>query len=672
MNKFFYSKLAMINIKKNAKFYLPYLLTCIGTICMFYIMTTIANHPGLNQMPGADVLRTLMMLGSIVIGIFSVILIFYTNNFLMRRRKKELGLYNILGMEKRHIAKIMFHETLFVSLVSLLVGILSGILFSRLIMLLLLKILRFHVVFTPYISQISIMASIILFGIIFLLCLLTNLAKIKLANPIELLHGSNVGEKEPKTKWLLSLIGFGCIGAGYYIAITTQSPLDALMLFFLAVILVIIGTYCLFTAGSILILKLLRKNKKFYYQTRHFTAISGMLYRMRQNAVGLSNICILCTMVLVMVSGTVSLYIGMEDALNQRYPNDIMVRSSYDNLDTLDLNAILNTVNDTMDEGNVLVTKLDYFNSLTFTATLDGNKVVISTSDFTDATSAHEFVFMPVDDYNRITDQSVTLQEDEVLVYNTDDKLGSDIELFDKTYQVKEELSEFPTISEYEGFLANIHYIVIPDIADLVWLHQQQKIAYKNPEIASSMQYRFNIDFDGSDKEKIETYKLLREKMNVLKDDAKAKNFSIGDLYSESKQELRDEIFAMYGGFLFLGSFLGLLFIMATVLIMYYKQVSEGYEDKERFAIMKKVGMSRAEVKKSIRSQVLMVFFIPLVMAAIHVLAAFPMITKLLSVLYLTNVSLFAICTVGTVVIFAVIYAAVYTITARTYYKIVG
>jgi putative ABC transport system permease protein len=639
---------------------------------MFYIMTTIADHPALNLMPGADVLRTLMILGSIVIGIFSVILIFYTNNFLMRRRKKELGLYNILGMEKRHIAKIMFHETLFVSFVSLVVGILSGILLCRLIMLLLFKILRFHVVFTPYISQISITASLILFGIIFLLCLIANLAKIKLSNPIELLHGSNVGEKEPKTKWLLSLIGFGCIGAGYYIAITTQSPLDALMLFFLAVLLVIVGTYCLFTTGSILILKLLRKNKKFYYQTRHFTAVSGMLYRMKQNAVGLSNICILCTMVLVMVSGTVSLYIGMEDALNQRYPNDIMVRSSYDNIDALDLDALLNTVQETMDESNVEISKFDCFNSLTFTATLDGNKVVISTSDFTDATRAHEFVFMPLEDYNRITNQSVTLQKDEVLVYNTDGKLGNKIDIFDTTYQVKEELSEFPTISEYEGFLANIHYIVIPDVTDLVWLHQQQREAFNNSNIASSMQYRFNINLKGSVKEKVETYQLLKEKLNTLKEDAKTKNYSVGELYSEGKQELRDEILTMYGGFLFLGSFLGLLFIMATVLIMYYKQVSEGYEDKERFAIMQKVGMSRAEVKKSIRSQVLMVFFIPLVMAAIHVLAAFPMITKLLSVLYLTNVSLFAICTIGTVVIFAVIYAIVYMVTARTYYKIVG
>ena len=474
---------------------------------MFYIMTTISEHPALNQMPGTDVLRTLMGFGSIIIGIFSVILIFYTNNFLMRRRKKELGLYNILGMEKSHIAKIMFHETLFVSIVSLLAGILSGILFSRLIMLLLIKVIRFQVAFTPYVSKMSIVSSIILFGIIFLLCLLTNLAKIKLANPIELLRGSNVGEKEPKTKWLLAILGFGCIGAGYYIAISTESPLDALLLFFLAVLLVIIGTYCLFTAGSILILKLLRKNRKFYYQTRHFTAISGMLYRMKQNAVGLANICILCTMVLVMVSGTVSLYLGMEDALDQRYPNDIMIRSSYDSMDELELDTILTSIQEAIKEGNAPIDKIESYHSLTYTATVENDKVVIKTSDFMNTSGIHDMVFVPLEDYNRISNQSISLQEGEVLAYHTDETL---------------------------------------------------------------------------------------------------------------------------------------------------------------------FGMSRAEVKRSIRSQVLMVFFIPLVMAAIHVLAAFPMITKLLSVLYLTNVSLFAICTVGTILIFAVIYAAVYIVTERTYYKIVG
>lgn len=670
MRRFFYSKLAIINIKKNAKFYFPYLITSIGTVAMFYIMTMITTHPGLNQMTGAEILRSLMFMGSIIIGIFATNLIFYTNNFLMRRRNKEIGLYNILGMEKRHIARILFHETIFVLITSIGLGILGGILFGRLLMLVLYKIVNFKTSITPYISKISIISSIILFGVIFLLCLIVNLTKIKLAKPIELLKGSQVGEKEPKTKWLISLIGFICIGTGYYIAITTKSPLDALVFFFLAVLLVVIGTYCLFTAGSIFILKMLRKNKKFYYKTNHFTAISGMLYRMKQNAMGLSNICILCTMVLVMVSGTLSLYIGMTDALNNRYPKDILVRTSYKNPDKFDTTLVLSAVEDGVENNNSKIISLDYYHSLSCSVDVKGNKISFSADNFLESSDAHEMIFLSLDDYNQLVKRGISLNDDEVLVYNKDKSFGDSMELIGTSYQVKEELTKFPMKSENEDFMTHIHYVVMPDVSHIERIFQQQMEAYKKD--ASLMKSVIYLDITGTEKEKIETYKAIKTAIEDWKENTSLEEYSIHKIYTESKQEMYDMGYFLYGGFLFLGSFLGLLFIMATVLIMYYKQISEGFEDKERFSIMQKVGMSRIEVKRSIRSQVLMVFFIPLVVATIHVIAAFPMITKLLAVLQLTNVSLFFACTCGTIIVFAFIYAAVYAVTARTYYKIVG
>lgn len=670
MHKFFYSKLAIINMKKNAKFYFPYLITSIGTVAMFYIMTMIATHPSLDQMPGADILRSLMVMGSVIIGIFASNLIFYTNKFLMRRRHKEIGLYNILGMEKRHIARILFHEAFFSLIISLVFGILGGILLGRLMMLVLTKVVSFKTVITPYISKIGIIATIILFGVIFLLCLLVNLAKIKLAKPIELLKGSSVGEKEPKTKWFLSLIGFLCIGAGYYIAITTKSPLSALLLFFLAVLLVIIGTFCLFTSGSVLILKLLRKNKKFYYKTNHFTAVSGMIYRMKQNAVGLANICILSTMVLVMVSGTVSLYIGVEDVLSNQFPNDIKVRCNYEDLDEFDSELILSTVNGTLEASNTKVDTFDHYNYLLFSAKVERNQISFSSDNSIDSSNVQELVFLSLDDYNRLTKQNVSLSEGELLVYHKDEKFDDDIELFGTPYRVKKDLKQFPIQSEDDIIAPNVHYIVVPKETDLEWLNQQQKLAYKSQ--ASVFKFFVTIDLEGNKEEKIDLFNKVEAAFDQLKASGAYKENTIKWIYCESRQKSEDMGYSMFGGFLFLGCFLGLLFLMATVQIMYYKQISEGYEDKERFNIMQKVGMSRAEVRKSIRSQVLMVFFVPLVTAAIHVAAAFPMITKMFEALNLTDVPLFFTCTCCTVVVFAFIYAAVYAITARTYYKIVG
>ncbi|MDD5935621.1 MAG: ABC transporter permease [Clostridiales bacterium] len=665
MSKLFYPKLASTNMKKNSKFYLPYILTCIFTIMMFYNMCTIASHQGLSRMPGAESIGAMMQLGTYVIGIFAVIFLFYTNNFLMRRRKKEIGLYNILGMEKRHIAKVLAMETIYTAVISLVLGILCGILFNRLVVMAMERIVKLPVVLETEIQPSAVITTLLLFGVIFCLCLVSNLAKITLSKPIELLHGQNAGEREPKTKWLLALIGFGCIGTGYYIALTTEAPLAALGLFFVAVILVIIGTYCLFTAGSIFVLKLLRKNKRFYYQAKHFSSISGMIYRMKQNAVGLANICILSTMVLVMVSGTVSLYIGIDDAIEHTFPYDFQIEQKGSVPGEDKAEEFYEKVMELVKDSQLPIVEEQKYHYLSVSTINENGKFIFKKDFFMDNTNVNELMFVTLEDYNKLTNQNLSLTDSEVLIYSDGKSLDSSIELFGKEYRIKDQLSKFPVGCSFDGMVTTVHYIVVPDESNLKMISEGQAEVYNKNK--SEIVYRINLDLTGSDEAKKELSTTLR---TVLKNEDSKKVF--GTIVVECKESNRVEFRNMYGGFLFLGIFLGTLFIMATVLIIYYKQISEGYEDKERFSIMQKVGMSRSEVKKSIHSQVLMVFFLPIVMAGIHVLAAFKMITKLLGVLYLTNVPLFAACTAGTVIVFAIIYSFVYAMTAKTYYKIVG
>lgn len=322
MNKLFYPKLAGQNIIKNGKFYFPYLLTVVISAAAFYIMTALSYYNDLPEKQRYDYLMMFMTLGSFVLALFIVIFLSYTNSFLMKRRSKELGLYNILGMGKGSIGLVLCWESLYTWLCGIVIGIPLGMLFQKLVMMVVGRMMRFNTVFEFYVSVKGIAATAILFAAVIALTLLNNLRRLHLQRPVELLHGQNAGEREPKTKWLLTLLGIGSLGTGYYIAVTTKNAFDALSVYFLAVILVIIGTYCLFSAVSIAVLKALRRNKRFYYKTGNFIGISGMLHRMNRNAVGLANICILSTMVLVMISATLSLYIGTEDSVNSHYPSD--------------------------------------------------------------------------------------------------------------------------------------------------------------------------------------------------------------------------------------------------------------------------------------------------------------------------------------------------------------
>ena len=642
MNNFIYEKLAVTNLKNNRKTYVPYIFTGVLTVMMFYIIDALSRGKGITQ----NTLKICLQYATGVIIVFAVIFLFYTNSFLIKRRKKEIGVYNILGMGKRHIARMMAVETILTAGISILGGLVFGIIFGKLMYLLLLKILHNSVDMQFSVNGTAIVQTVILFAGIFLLTYLYNILQIQLVNPVELLHGGNQGEKEPKSRWLLVIVGVAALGNGYWIALTTEAPLEALLKFFVAVVCVIIGTYALFIAGSIVVLKILRKNKAYYYNPKHFTSVSGMIYRMKQNGAGLANICVLSTMVLVMVSTTVSLYAGMEDILDSRFPRDVSIVCN--EADTNNEETLQRLIKEQCEKAGVKITDRVRYRYGSMNAVLKGNNLEKVEQYYPD----NHFYYVEMitqEEYNRIEKQNVSLKEQEILTYTTNGKCGKkQINIAGRNYQVKKELSEMTSQPKSTAEMYNTLYIIF---ANAEQIERIEPFSYAD---------KFNLKGDdGKQKEALEQIQ------NEFYE-------KIPDGMMESRMLSRSSFYELYGGLFFIGIYLGSMFIMATVLIIYYKQISEGYDDRERYQIMQKVGMSKKEVKRSIRSQVLSVFFLPLVVAAIHVAVAFKVMTKILGVLNLTNVSLFAVCTIITIAVFAVFYIIVYSITAKEYYRIVN
>lgn len=642
MNNFIYEKLAVTNLKNNRKTYVPYIFTGVLTVMMFYIIDALSRGKGITQ----NTLKICLQYATGVIIVFAVIFLFYTNSFLIKRRKREIGVYNILGMGKRHIARMMAVETILTAGISILGGLVFGIIFGKLMYLLLLKILHNSVDMQFSVNGTAIVQTVILFAGIFLLTYLYNILQIQLVNPVELLHGGNQGEKEPKSRWLLVIVGVAALGNGYWIALTTEAPLEALLKFFVAVVCVIIGTYALFIAGSIVVLKILRKNKAYYYNPKHFTSVSGMIYRMKQNGAGLANICVLSTMVLVMVSTTVSLYAGMEDILDSRFPRDVSIVCN--EADTNNEETLQRLIKEQCEKAGVKITDRVRYRYGSMNAVLKGNNLEKVEQYYPD----NHFYYVEMitqEEYNRIEKQNVSLKEQEILTYTTNGKCGKkQINIAGRNYQVKKELSEMMSQPKRTAEMYKTLYIVF---ANAEQIERIEPFSYAD---------KFNLKGDdGKQKEALEQIQ------NEFYE-------KIPDGMMESRMLSRSSFYELYGGLFFIGIYLGSMFIMATVLIIYYKQISEGYDDRERYQIMQKVGMSKKEVKRSIRSQVLSVFFLPLVVAVIHVAAAFKVMTKILGVLNLTNVSLFAVCTIITIAVFAVFYIIVYSITAKEYYRIVN
>ena len=670
MHKGIFSRLAKQNIRNNKSTYIPYIITCIFCIAMIYMMEFLRDCPTLDQaVRQADEVRMIVFTGEIVVEIFCIIFLIYSNSFLMKRRQKEIGLYNILGLERNHIGIVMFLETIITSIGSLAGGIAVGIIGSKLALLLLLKLLHIPSVLGFYISVKGIFTCLFMFGIIFLMILFLNLAKIHLSRPVELLRGNNTGEKEPAAKWLMALIGFICLGAGYYLAVTTESPIKAITIFLLAVILVMAGTYLLFTAGSIVILKFLRRRKSFYYRTGNFISISGMLYRMKQNAIGLASICILSTGVLLMISMTVSIYFGMNDIMLNRYPYDVDM--SVTSISEDECQTAIEAFEKAIADNKVPVEKSVEEIYLDIVCSKNGDQILIKPANtIRNSDSVLVLSLLNQAEYERLTGISANLNDGEIFAWYPSAVQKDSVTVDETEFTVKKWLDKNPLTCGEDAVSDNAVLVVTDE--DFKKFDEMRTEMYKGVSSAPAgedLTLHLGLDITGSETDKIDFGTPVMEVVKDLK-----KNGGLSEnswITSGIRQQEYESYYADNGSLLFIGIFLGSLFLMGTAMIIYYKQISEGYEDQKRFEIMQKVGLSRREVRSSVRRQILMVFFLPLLMAMLHITMAFPMIRRLLLLFGMTNTKLFIGCTAGTVLIFAVVYGLIYLMTARSYYHIV-
>ena len=668
-----YTKLAWTGIQKNRKLYLPYMLTCIGMVMMCYIVSFLKYSPVFGSLPGGDTVQAFLNMGFGVMCVFSLLFLFYTNSFLIRRRKTEFGLYNILGMGKKNLALVLGIETLLIALITLAAGLFCGILFSKLAELGIVKILGGTADFSFHIDLQSIRDTLLLFVVIYTLLYLNTLRQLHLTNPIELLHSENAGEKPPKGNALVALFGAVLLIAAYVLAVSIEDPIAAMIWFFVAVIMVILATYLLFISGSVTICRLLQKNKKYYYKTNHFISVSSMRYRMKRNGAGLASICILCTMVLVMVSSTVCLYIGKEDSLRMRYPRNYNLNVSVESLDMLHGEPVrqsLDALDSICENHGYAPTNVLSYPTAAFAGLIQNDRILLevpeSVDQLMDIENLWQFFIISLEDYNRLMGASETLADDEVMVYTTKDQTYDAPTLTIGTgepLQVKKQAESFVDNGVDAMQVIASLYIIVPDFDAAV-------TAFSEQQTPAELNYIYAFDLSCSD----DTQIALQEEMDAALSEieTQAGEGSGFNLLLEGVASERSFFYGMYGGLFFLGILLGIVFIFAAVLIIYYKQVSEGYEDQSRFEIMQKVGMTGREIRRNINSQVLTVFFLPLIMAGVHLGFAFPLIRKLLLIFSLTNFKLLILVTVCCYLIFALFYVLVYRATSRAYYSIVS
>lgn len=679
MKKGFYPKLAFDGIRKNKKMYLPYILTSIGMVMMYYIIIFLQFSQSIKDAVQSSTVSEILGLGSWVIAIFSCIFLFYTNSFLIKRRKKEFGLYNILGMDKHNLGIILFWETLIIAAISLVVGLAAGIAFSKLAELIFLNLLKSDVTFDLTVSSQGIGLCAIIFTVINILLFFNSLRQVRSSSAISLVKSEQTGEKPPKGNWIFGILGVLLLGGAYYISLSIKEPLQALTLFFVAVIMVIIGTYLVMISGSVLFCRLLQKNKKYYYKPNHFVSVSSMVYRMKRNGAGLASICILATMVLVMISSTTSLYFGEEDALTSRYPREINI--NFTTLDTqiykdgqadkirLEIDEIANKHN------------ADIHNSFTYLAgtlagmVTDGNvetdvrNVYSGTVDYN---RVFQFNFVSIDDYNKIMGTDYKLKDGEAMIYlfRKDSNFNGDKLSFNggQSFKIVKYLDNFISQSDAAMTIVPTMAVFVNDL-DKATQGMTDATHQHDSEPVVNFNWSYGFDTGLSEDEQIALSKDINSYLTDVSDDFKE------DIHStevESREQNRLDFFSLFGGLFGLGIILSIVFIFAAVLIIYYKQISEGYEDQSRFDIMQKVGMTKKEIRKSINSQLLTVFFLPLIFAGMHLAFAAPIIKKLLLLFNLTNLNLFIVTILISFAAFALFYMIVYKITSNAYYKIVS
>ena len=676
-----YPKLAWDGIRKNKRFYLPYILTCIGMVMMFYIIHYLAAMPTLKDMPGGDTMEMVLGLGAWVVALFAVIFLFYTNSFLMRRRQKEFGLYNMLGMGKNHLSLLLLWENGILFVISMVGGLLGGILLSKMAELFMLMLLGGEVTYTLRIDPDAFGDTWVIFIPVFALIFLKGLIQIRRSSAIALIKSETVGEKPPRANYLLGIAGIIILAGAYYIALSIKSPLIAMAWFFLAVCMVIVATYLLFISGSVMLCRLLQKNKHYYYKPNHFVSVSSMVYRMKRNGAGLASICILSTMVLVIMMGAGSLYAGKEDSLNTRYPHEFAVsvdfltdgetkRYSEEKADYFyaQVDEVLNSCDVTPENAEQVL-------STTATGMLKDGALILDPSTVDAAnTETMEYVtqiyLIPLSAYNQCMGTDKTLNSGEVFLHCVRRTYDAPvITLSDGTVlTVKEHLTDMMGSGEAAMQIIPSMFIVTDDI-EAVMESFNKELGSMSGEYKCRLEVSYSFDADLSEEQQMELGEAIRERVRELD------YTGDGGFYSynvECKAEERADFYGLFGGIFFLGIFLSILFLAATVLIIYYKQVTEGYEDEARFEIMRKVGMTAKDIRRSINSQMLTVFFLPFVTAAIHTAFAFPIVQKLLAIFNLQNTVLSLMVTLAAIVIFGIFYGVVYKITSNAYYAIVS
>ena len=674
MKRGFYPRLAWSGMRKNSKLYLPYTLACIGMTAMFYILMHLADSPALKLIPSSASVTVTLSLGSFVMGVFSLLFLFYTNSFLVRRRFKEFGLYNVLGMNKGNISRVLAWEALINALISLAGGLFLGIALSKLAELGLVNIMGGDTDLDLRISVKALEFTVMFFCGIFLLIYLNSLIKIRRSSASELVKSENFGEKPPRANWLFGLAGIVILAAAYYIAVSIKTPLTALSLFFIAVIMVIVATYLIFIAGSVWICRLLQKNKRYYYKKNHFVSVSSMVYRMKRNGAGLASICILATMVLVMISSTTCLYFGAEDALRDRYPRDISISASYSGLDSMtdeNISALRGEISAAVG-GAETENILDYRCASLVGSLENGILDLSEASIYSTAMTTYDYVaevyIVPLADYNAIAGTNESLGSGEAMIYayrmDYTDKTFAVDELV--SFRVKKVLDSFPIADgSAMASIAPTVFVIVPDFADTV--AKLGGAVSSSGDEPASLSWNYAFDTPVSDEEEIALCERIGERLSECSETG-------GYLYysRESLAANRADFYGMFGGLFFLGIMLSIAFICAAVLIIYYKQISEGYEDRRRFEIMQNVGMTKKEIRSSINSQLLTVFFLPLIFAGLHLGFAFPFIHKLLMLFNLSNLPLLIGTTAISFGVFALLYAVVFRVTSNAYYNIVS
>ena len=680
MKKGFYLRLALDGMRKNKRLYLPYLLTCGGMVMMFYILYSLAYSPVVRDMRGGDTMAVVLLLGTVVITVFALLFMLYTNSFLARRRNREFGLYNVLGMNKRNLSRILAWETLLSALISILGGLAGGLLFSKLAELFLTKMAGGSTGFSFTVAPRSIAAAFLFFGAIFALLLLVSLTRVGVLRPLDLLKSEAAGEKPPKANWVLALVGLGLLGGAYYLAVTIESPLTALFIFFAAVLMVIVATYLLFIAGSVTLCRLLQKNKKYYYKSAHFVSVSSMAFRMKRNGAGLASICILATMVLVMLSSTSCLYFGGENAIRGMAPYDVTAALRYDGPEkcseqTLaELADLAEAVSGGRAGDPITITDMvfgGYFEN--------GSLDIAGYSRFLEVSSSPSVLehirgvyLLPLRDLDRLTGESHALEPGQALIWSSGDAYKYDTLLIQgcAPIQVAGTLKELPFRLTTEETLVTTYCVFIPDWEERAGELQAFLESLEDEMALPDTEQACFFDLPGLGEE--EQLRIAGELRQALLDRMDHDDRAWTGFTTTARADLRSSFFSMNGSLFFLGIILSIVFIAAAALIIYYKQLSEGYEDQRRFGIMQKVGMTAGEIKSAVDSQVLTVFFAPLLMSGLHLSFAFPFVKKLIRLFGVTNTPLLILTSVLCFLIFGAFYVFVYRRTARAYIAIVS